>query len=84
VFVTARALENHAFVAYCNRCGEGPGMTYPGESVIVDPMGEALCEAGADEMVVCADLDLDVVARSAEVFDYRKERRPELYGPPGV
>lgn len=79
-FVTARALENHLFLAYCNRCGESETMSFPGESAIVDPMGELLCEAGSDETVVCADLDLATIARSAEVFDYRKERRPELYG----
>ena len=80
VFITARALENHLFVAYCNRCGQSATVTYPGESAIVDPMGEVLCEAGADETVVSADLDLSALARSAEVFDYRKERRPQLYG----
>jgi predicted amidohydrolase len=80
VFVTARALENHLFVAYCNRCGEGPGMTYCGGSVIIDPMGEVLCEAGADEAVVCAEIDMGVATESTKVFDYRLERRPDLYG----
>jgi predicted amidohydrolase len=79
VFVTARALENHLFVAYCNRCGEGPGMTYCGGSVIIDPMGEVLCEAGAEEAVICAEIDMDVLTKSTEVFDYRLERRPDLY-----
>jgi len=79
-FITARALENHLFVAYCNRCGESETMAFPGESAIVDPMGDVLCEAGADEAVLCADIDLAIIARSAELFDYRKERRPELYG----
>lgn len=84
VFATARALENHLFVAYCNRCGEGPGMTYPGESAIIDPMGDVLCQAGADETVVCADLDLGAIAASTQVFDYREERRPDLYDAPGA
>jgi (R)-amidase len=84
VFATARALENHLFVAYCNRCGEGPGMTYPGESAIIDPMGNVLCEAGADETVVCADLDLGAITESTKVFDYREERRPDLYDAPGA
>ena len=84
VFATARALENHLFVAYCNRCGEGPGMKYPGESAIIDPMGDVLCEAGADEAVIYADVDLGVIAASTKVFDYREERRPDLYDAPGA
>jgi len=83
VFTTSRALENHLFVAYCNRCGEGPGMTYCGGSVIIDPMGEVLCEAGADEAVVCADIDKGAISKSTGVFDYRLQRRPSLYGTPG-
>jgi len=79
VFVTARALENHLFVAYCNRLGPGLGMTFVGESVIVDPMGGMVCEAGRDEGVVCGDLDVGLLARSKEVFDYLQERRPALY-----
>lgn len=82
IFATARALENHLFVAYCNRCGEGPGMTYPGGSALIDPMGEVLCDAGRNESVVCADLDTAVIRTSTAVFDYRRERRPELYDAP--
>lgn len=39
---------------------------------------------GADETVVCAAVEPRVIARSTEVFDYRRERRPELYAAPGA
>jgi predicted amidohydrolase len=80
VFAVARALENHLFVAYCNRCGVGPGQRYVGGSCIVDPLGRLLCDAGEGEAVVCADLDTALIADSTRVFDYRLQRRPELYG----
>jgi len=79
VFATARALENHLFVAYCNRNGVGPGVRYCGESAIVDPMGHVLCEAGEDEAVIVADIDPGVITASKQTFDYLHERRPELY-----
>jgi predicted amidohydrolase len=79
VFCLARALENHVFVAYCNRCGDGPGLHYAGGSMIVDPMGRVLCEAGDTATVICADVDTAVIAGSTEVFSYLRERRPELY-----
>jgi predicted amidohydrolase len=82
LFCRARALENHLFVAYCNRCGEGPGLHYVGGSTIVDPMGRILCDAGDTEAVVYADLDTAVIAESARTFDYLRERRPELYTTP--
>ena len=71
-----------SLVAYCNRCGEGPGLTYPGESAVVDPLGNVLCEAGAGESVIRADVDRRMIDASTAVFDYRREMRPELYCPP--
>lgn len=84
VFVTARALENHLYVAYCNRCGTSTTMSFPGESAIVDPMGRIVCEAGANEEVLCGDIDLNMVAESGHTFDYRRDRRPDVYGALGA
>ena len=36
----ARAIENQAYVVGVNRVGTGDGLTYAGDSVIVDPLGE--------------------------------------------
>jgi 5-aminopentanamidase len=80
VFAAARALENHVYVAYCNRCGSSREFEFPGESVLVDPLGRNACEADAAPTLVCGEVDLDVVAQSKTVFDYLTERRPKLYG----
>ena len=79
VYVRARALENHAFVAYTNAVGIASGYVHEGQSCLVDPLGRVLCDAGRHEGVVWGDLDLRVVGESQAVGDYLAERRPELY-----
>ena len=78
-YVRSRALENHAFVAYANAVGAASGYVFEGGSCLVDPLGRVLCDAGRDETVVWADLDLSVADESRGVGDYLGERRPELY-----
>ena len=55
---SARALENHCFVAYANAVGEASGYRFEGESRLVDPLGRVLCDAERAETVVWADVDL--------------------------
>ena len=78
-YVRSRALENHAFVAYANAVGAASGYVFEGGSCFVDPLGRVLCDAGRDETVVWADLDLAVAEESRGVGDYLGARRPELY-----
>ena len=78
-FVRARALENHAFVAYANAVGASSGYVFEGQSCLVDPLGRLLCDAGRGETVVWGDIDLTLCAKAREVGDYLDERRPDLY-----
>jgi predicted amidohydrolase len=57
----ARAIENQAYVIGVNRVGEEPGYTYPGRSVVVDPHGVIIADAGGQERSFSAMLDLEVV-----------------------
>ncbi|MEM8873183.1 MAG: nitrilase-related carbon-nitrogen hydrolase [Planctomycetota bacterium] len=59
--LTARAIENQAWVIGCNRCGKDPYVEYPGRSIIVNPLGEIVADAGADETVVLHDIDITEV-----------------------
>jgi omega-amidase len=54
----ARAIENQAYVAAVNRCGRDPNVEYSGRSQIIDPRGEVLQDAGGDERIIQAELDL--------------------------
>ena len=62
----ARAIENQAYVVGVNRCGKDPKLAYSGRSLIVDPKGEVLADAGNSEGVIAADLDV------APLLEYRK------------
>ena len=72
----ARAIENQAYVVGVNRVGEAAGLTYAGDSVIVDPSGEVLAE-GVDhqEGVVIADVDPGRVAEVRDAFRFLPDRR---------
>jgi omega-amidase len=57
--VQARAIENQAYVMAVNRIGTDPYHEYPGRSIIVDPDGEVVADAGSKQACVMADLDLE-------------------------
>lgn len=59
----ARAIENQAYAIGVNRCGRDPNLDYAGGSLIVDPWGRAMAEAGRDETVISAKLDLTAMNR---------------------
>jgi predicted amidohydrolase len=54
----ARAIENQAYVIGVNRIGKDPYYTYCGRSLIVDPQGAILADAGTKEGLISAQLDL--------------------------
>lgn len=57
----ARAIENQLFVVASNRCGEGDNSHWGGHSTIIDAWGNVLAEAGEEETVLIADLDMAMV-----------------------
>jgi len=57
----ARAIENQAYVVGVNRCGEDPNWEYPGASVVIDPHGKLVADAGSREGLTVAGLSVDVV-----------------------
>jgi len=57
----ARAIENMAWVVGVNRCGSEPKFTYNGRSVVVDPHGVIVADAGEGEKVLSASVDVEAV-----------------------
>ncbi len=51
----ARAIENQAYVVGVNRCGNDPNVGYAGDSILFDPKGECLAEAGSEACVILAE-----------------------------
>ncbi len=48
-------------MAGVNRCGHDPQLPYPGRSLIIDPRGQAVAEAGSGEGMIEAELDLQAL-----------------------
>ncbi len=71
----ARAIENQAFVVGVNRVGTGDGLTYVGESVILDPLGESISSAGDGECAITGDVDPARVASVRAKYPFLRDRR---------
>jgi len=54
----ARAIENQAYVVGVNRCGSDPALAYSGRSMVFDPLGEIVAEAGGEAGTLSAEIDL--------------------------
>jgi predicted amidohydrolase len=87
-FITrARAAENRVYLLTANRIGKERWGEFCGWSQIVDPYGDRLAEASADEeALLVADIDVErardkdyVIPGEYELYLFG-HRRPELYG----
>ncbi|MFG2309052.1 carbon-nitrogen family hydrolase [Streptomyces sp. NPDC048566] len=77
----ARAVENQAYVLACGTAGTHAGVPQAGHSLVVDPWGEVLAEAGPGEEVLTAEFDPARVATVREQFPVLRDRVPGLSGP---
>ena len=73
--LTARAIENQAYVIGCNRVGEGGNLHYSGDSRIIDPLGTVLADAAQEATIIYADIDATHVASVREKFPFLQDRR---------
>lgn len=69
--VRARAIENTVFVAAVDQ----PGPTYTGHSLIVDPLGDVLAEAGDGEETISATLTQERLEEARRVNPSLLNRR---------
>jgi (R)-amidase len=72
--VITRAMENQCFAVLVNRIGEGNGLSFPGESVAVDPFGTVLAES-MDGHPVRVKLDRELIVESRKSYRYLRDRR---------
>jgi omega-amidase len=72
----ARAIENQAFVAGVNCTGAQDALHYAGGSAVFSPKGEALAQAGADEGMTHARIDLDECKQWRKHFPALRDRLP--------
>jgi N-carbamoylputrescine amidase len=80
--VRTAAFQNGYFAALCNRVGVEPTLTFAGESFAVDPAGRILARGKTlEDDLLLVDLDLNLCQQSTGRRLFRRDRRPELYGP---
>ncbi|MFD3457254.1 nitrilase-related carbon-nitrogen hydrolase, partial [Streptomyces sp. NPDC058691] len=70
----ARAVESQAFVLACGTAGTHAGVELAGHSLVVDPWGVVLGEAGTGEEVLTVDLDPGLVAKTRADFPVLRDR----------
>lgn len=79
ILLQARAIENQAFVVAANRVGYDDHNVFGGSSLIIDPLGRIVQQAGEEETLLVAEIntnDEQDVRGEIPVFS---DRRPELY-----
>lgn len=79
--IRSHAIANGVFVAAVNRVGVEDGLSFYGGSFVSDPFGEIVGEAGSEEAVVFADIDVRKIRELRELFHFLRDRRIDTYGP---
>lgn len=73
--LSARAIENQAYVVGVNRVGRGGELDYSGDSRVVDPWGEVVAGAAMSPTMLLAEVDPQVVSDARTKFPVLPDRR---------
>ncbi len=76
----ARAIENQVYMIACNRVGTSGDTRFFGHSCVIDPWGELVVEAGETELLLTAEIDLDLVSQVRHKIPVFADRRSDIYG----
>jgi predicted amidohydrolase len=69
----ARALENQIFIIACNRAGKSFGINFGGNSLIVDPKGELICQMGSKEESKSYEIELSDIYEAKKLFNVKND-----------
>jgi len=75
VLARARAIEDLAWVVACNGVGSHADITLGGHSIVVDPQGKVIAEAGGEETVLFADIEPSTSREWRDAFPVLGDRR---------
>jgi len=86
LLLRARAVDNQIFVAACSPASPDKNDTgaYPsyGHSLVVDPVGRVLAQAGSGEETIEVDLDPALVTEARTNIPVSSQRRFDVYADP--
>lgn len=70
----ARAIENQAYIIACNQCGvHNDYLSSYGHSMVVNPWGEVIAQAGEDEAIIYAELDKEFLNKVRGRMDMKRQ-----------
>lgn len=79
----SHAIANGVYVVAVNRVGqEGPsetGIEFWGHSMVVDPLGRIIAEAGEEEAVLVCDLDMSQIGETRKWWPFFRDRRIDAF-----
>ena len=76
----ARAIENQCFIVGCNRTGNGGGIVYCGDSMVIAPDGAVIAYADSGkQQLIYADIYAYTVNDIRRDFPFFNDRRPDIY-----
>jgi len=80
LLMRARSVDTQSFVLGCAPARD-PDASYQshGHSIVVDPWGVVLAQAGDEPALLVHDLDLDQIAKVRQAIPISKQDRPDLY-----
>ncbi|KAH3669900.1 hypothetical protein OGATHE_002712 [Ogataea polymorpha] len=80
-FAVARAIDNQVYILMCSpaRNVEGGGYQAYGHSMVVDPNGDVLVEAGHGEEIVYCELKPEVLDEARKNIPITLQRRFDIY-----
>jgi len=75
----ARAIENQCYIIAVNTVGEIGDTVFGGHSMVIDPWGQTIVEAGQEQQLLTVDIELDRVKEARGKIPVFDDRRDDLY-----
>lgn len=75
----ARALENTAYMVFCNNIGEFNDTRFFGGSSIYLPTGETAAGAASKEEILTVDIDPEIIRSAREKRPHLRDRRADIF-----
>lgn len=76
----SHAIANGCYVVSINRTGVEGGSKFWGNSFICGPFGQIIAEAGEQEGMITADLDLTAIEKQRQIWPFFRDRRVDAFG----
>jgi predicted amidohydrolase len=77
--LTARAIENQVYIVACNAVGETGNTVFGGHSMIIDPWGRTIVEAGEEPQLLTAEIELDMIDEIRKKLPALEDLRHDIY-----